>query len=461
MDLGFDTIGNATVIVHDGGPVLATDPWIDGAAYFGSWTRSHAIPEQQRRDIEACPYLWLSHGHPDHLSGESLAKLRDATVLLPDHVGGRIRSDLVEQGYRTRVLPCREWVELSPRVHVACVSDWNQDAVLLIDVGGRLVVDLNDAGERGWGPFVRSLVRRYPASYLLRLSGYGDADMINKFREDGQRIPPVAAQRHAVGPAIASDTEGYGARFFIPFSSMHHYQRADSVWANAYTTPLDAYGIGFQSKRCELLPAFVRVDVAHDDVTRLDPPAEPERAIAPGEFGDDWDERLEHGEGAEIAEYICSVEHVRKAFGFVTFRVGGQDTRIALDGPKRERGLTFEVPRGSLMTAVRYRVFDDLLIGNFMKVTLHGGADLYPDFSPYVAKYGDNGGVRTSAELARYFGTYRDRDWLSFFRDQLDAKWVRPLQLNVGGAMRRALGGNSAVFRAAKTAYHEVRRLAP
>jgi hypothetical protein len=58
------------------------------------------------------------------------------------------------------------------------------------------------------------------------------------------------------------------------------------------------------------------------------------------------------------------------------------------------RGLTFEVPRGSLMTSVKYEIFDDLLIGNFMKVTLHGewGPNrLYPDFTPWVGKYGNNG----------------------------------------------------------------------
>jgi hypothetical protein len=461
MELGFETIGNATLICYDGGPVLATDPWITGSAYFGSWTRSHTIPEEQRAAIAACPYVWLSHGHPDHLSLESLEALRGATLLIPDHVGGRIRRDLAEQGFQLRVLPCREWVQLSPRIHIACVADWNQDAVLLVSLGGRLVVDLNDAGERGWGPFVRGLTRRHPESYLLRLSGHGDADMINKFDEEGRRIPPLAAQKNPVGAAIARDTEGYGARFFIPFSSMHRYQRADSVWANAYTTSLEDYGVGFASKRCELLPAFVRVDLLQDAVTPLAPPAEPLRALDPREFGDDWEEPLERGDAEAIATYIRSVERVRRKFGFITFRVGGQDTRIELEGPKRERGFTFEVPRASLMTAVRYRVFDDLLIGNFMKVTLHGGVDLYPDFSPYLAKYADNGGARTRDELSAYFRTYRDRDWLSFLRDQLDAKCVRPLQLNTARVMRRTLGGDSAVFRAAKNAYYGMRRLAP
>ena len=46
-DLGFETIGNATVVVHDREPVLVTDPWIEGSAYFGSWGLSHPVPPAQ------------------------------------------------------------------------------------------------------------------------------------------------------------------------------------------------------------------------------------------------------------------------------------------------------------------------------------------------------------------------------------------------------------------------------
>jgi hypothetical protein len=45
------------------------------------------------------------------------------------------------------------------------------------------------------------------------------------------------------------------------------------------------------------------------------------------------------------------------------------------------------------MTAVEYQVFDDLLIGNFMRTKLHGGAKLYPHFTPRTAKYSDNGAL--------------------------------------------------------------------
>jgi hypothetical protein len=64
---------------------------------------------------------------------------------------------------------------------------------------------------------------------LVPLSGFGDADMINYFTEDGDRILPLASQRFPVGKQIARMTDSLGAKYFIPFSSMHRYQRADSL----------------------------------------------------------------------------------------------------------------------------------------------------------------------------------------------------------------------------------------
>src|SRR5229473_1177488 len=121
-----DTIGNATLIGYDGVPMLVTDPWIEGSPYFGSWTLSHEIPEEQRAAIRACPYVWFSHGHPDHLNAESLPLFRDRVILLPDHVGRRIQNELERGGFTIEVLPDRTWRHLSPRLRVLCISDYNQ-----------------------------------------------------------------------------------------------------------------------------------------------------------------------------------------------------------------------------------------------------------------------------------------------------------------------------------------------
>lgn len=461
MELGFETIGNATVICHDRGPVLATDPWITGGAYFGSWALSHEVPDEQKSSIQACPYIWVSHGHPDHLSAESLALLRQSKILLPDHVGGRIRRDLVAEGYQVHILPDREWIQLSPRIRVMSIPDYNQDAVLLIDIGGVLVLNLNDAGDRGWGRTVRSVAESYPLTFMLALSGYGDADMINFFEEDGTRIPPPAAERTPVGQNIAHRADLFGVRYFVPFSSMHRYQRSDSEWANEYVTTLADYPKGFSSQRCELLPAFIRYDCLRDRIETIDPPEKARIVHEPSAFGDDWNEQLSSDEAREVRVYLERFELLRPHLHFVNFRVGGRDNLFEVGDKKTRRGVTFEVPRNSLLTAVRYRIFDDLLIGNFMKTTLHGPwgkGKLYPHFSPIVAKYGDNGGVYTQEELNRYFERYRARDRVGFVLHQLEDKLMRPLQENTANLLRTRLGDESELFRMTKRAYWSFRR---
>ena len=447
MDLGFETIGNATVIVHDRRPVLVTDPWLRGGAYFGSWGLGHAIPPQQLQAALACPFVWLSHAHPDHLSAESLELLRGATLLLPDHVGGRVARDLRELGYTVRVLPDRTWTPLSERVRVWSLADYNQDGILLIDVGGTLVLNLNDANDLGWGRAVRAEVARFPKSFLLCLSGYGDADMINFRDESGRLVPPHAKQ--PFGAAIAHRTESVGARFFVPFSSMHVYQRADSVWANEFTTPIESHAVGFASERCEILPAYIRVDAARDAVEEIRPEPVPPQSLDPREFGDDWSEPLEREDAAKLREYFARFARLGGALDWLSFRVGGREERIELSRGPFRKGLTFEVPRGSLMTAVKYRVFDDLLIGNFMKTTLHGhfpgDRALYPDFTPYVAKYGDNGGAYTRAELRAYFRAYRERAGLDYLRHCLEDEAMRHF--------RRVVAPGSPLWSAARRAY--------
>ena len=193
MDLGFATIGNATLVCHDHGPVLITDPWIIGPAYFGSWALAHEVPEEILDDIKHSQYVWISHGHPDHLSPRSLDLLRDKQIFLADHVGGRIRDGLRDRGFAVTVLNDREWYPISDRIRILSIADYNQDSILLVDMGGRLIVNLNDANDFGWGPFVKRIIRKYKVSFHLQLVSL-DGDMINVWSEDGTFVgadPPT------------------------------------------------------------------------------------------------------------------------------------------------------------------------------------------------------------------------------------------------------------------------------
>jgi hypothetical protein len=413
--LGVKTVGNATLIAYDGKPVLATDPWLgnEDDAYFGSWRLSHDIPSDAKADIAVAPYIWVSHGHPDHLNGQSLKRFINATILLPDHVGGRIHRDLEADGYKVRLLPDGEWIELSKRIRVLCISDYIQDAVLLVDVGGRLFINMNDSGARARLSVIQKIARNYRHSYLLRLSGYGDADMINMFDEEDRRIEFKSTRK--VGRWLSQYAARTGAKYVIPFSSFHQYQREDSGWANAHLTPVSAYQEGFDGKLATFIEPFVWVDCVTGEVAPLDPPRITAALRKPEEFGDSWSDELDKDDKAVLADYFLRKEALREKIGFLRFNVGGKQHTIGLNGPSHV-GITFAVPRNSLMTAVTYRVFDDLLIGNFMKTTLHGMPSLYaPNFNFFVAKYGDNGGAESKAALRSYLAEYRRRSGAEWF----------------------------------------------
>jgi hypothetical protein len=435
MDLGFETIGNACIIAHDRGPVLATDPWLQGTAYFGSWRLSHEVPRQQWEHVRACRFLWISHGHPDHLSLPSLEQLKDKTILLADHVGGRIANDLRGLGYTVRVLRDGEWTELSPRLRVATIANYNQDAVILLDLDGHLVVDANDAGDRGASRFLaRELPRFHKRTFLACLTGYGDADMINFVDEQGNRVPPLAAAKEPVGPQIAAILDHYGIQYFAPSSSMHRYNRTDSGWADEYATPVDAHAQGFDSARATCLPAFVQFDLHTGAYSRIDPRPNDGPLQRPEEFGDDWSTPLETGDIDALRTYLHRTEHLRRFLGYVTFRVGGKDHTIDVAREHR-RGITFHVPRQSLMSAVQWDAFDDILIGNFCRTTLHGdwggkrGAEaLYPDFTPFLTKFGDNGRAFTAAELRAYFAEYLRRGFTDFGPGVADQEMLAALR---------------------------------
>ena len=237
----------------------------------------------------------------------------------------------------------------------------------------------------------------------------------------------------------------YGAKYVIPFSSLHKYQRSDSVWANQYLTPLDAYNQGFNSSQCEMLPAFLRYETTTKQFESIHPSARPDVVLPPEKFGDDWSQTLEGEEVTKVRDYFKAISHLGKVLDYINVRVGGRDNIIQFRDKGFKKGVMFEVPSTSLMKAVRYEIFEDLLIGNFMKTTLVGkwpAARLYPDFTPYVAKYADNGLAKSPEELDEYFRQYRKRATIEYLRHQI--------QQRVAQVVRNNLDSKNPLYRAAQ-----------
>jgi hypothetical protein len=455
MELGFETIGNATVICYDREPILATDPWITPQAYFGSWTLPYQIPEEQLNAIKNCKFIWFSHGHPDHLNPYSLPIFQKNKILIPDHFGNRIYHDLLAQNFDVTVLKNRQWTKLSERIKVLCISDYNQDAVLLIDIDGTLIVNSNDAGLTGWHTFSAKIIKRYKRTVRMASSsvGIGNADMFNFFDESGERIqilPEVADVE--LGQEIARHTDRLGIKFFIPFSSMHKHQREDSAWANRYLNNLGDYKRGYSSAKSEILSAFISYDLLKDTVENINPPETDGKIYPPEHFGDNWSDLLSKSDLEMSKKYFKSINRLSDTLDFINLRVGGKDNIIELSRKKFNRGITFEVPRHSLMMAVSGEIFDDLLIGNFMKTTLHGNWSsqrLYPDFTPYIAKFADNGRVKSEEEIRKYFSFYRNQAPFDYLKHKIEQGGIN--------VILDTFGNDSTASKIAKKLYNIVK----
>ena len=451
MDLGFDTVGNATLIAYDSGPVLVTDPWLGGNLYFGSWQMSHEIPEEQSQAVDAAPFVWVSHGHPDHLHGPSLERLRGKTILLPDHRGSRIAEALDEEGHRPRVLVDRSWTRLSDRIRVWTFSDSMQDAGLLVELdGSTLIVNLNDLSNTGWMPAVRKVARDYPTVLVMAASGFGDIRWMNFWDTDGNAIPSYAQLRVEagvkIGPENAALTDAVCGTHFVPFSSMHQYQREDTLWANKYVTGLDDYTNGYDSNTSVPLPPYIRYEVS-GDVTELLPKEILASPMPPSSFGDDWSETLTPSEAKEVTDYFERIETLGSHRDLVTVRVGGREHGVKYQAG--DIGVSFEVPRGSLLTTVRYRIWDDLFASQFMRTTWHG-LSVDEGLAAFLAvgRYADQADVVTASQLEEYMSHYRDRAGrLATVRHRVEQELVGHGQGE--GAVR------SALYRLGRSVYRE------
>jgi hypothetical protein len=447
--LTFETIGNATVqFCVDGAPVLATDPWLVGTCYFGSWALDHALSASEIRNVQNSEYIWISHGHPDHLHYESLRLIpKDKKILLADHYDRDIADFLTGAGFQVEILQYRKWRRIHPQIEVLCLDNENQDAILITRFGDALVINLNDSpffGERG---FIRRLVARHPNDrvFVLQLCSI-DADMRNFVDERGRRTiqEPEELKPGAIW-AVARSAEALGARYFCCSSSQHVYVRADSIWANPYRVTFDDIERNWTRPKVKLVPPFVTMDVATGTYVENHPSRQTDMSQVTDRTGeDDWDERLSQAEWQQVEQFFRRFGLLHRYLDFVEVTVGGETMRFPtgsrpIGTAKDANGITFIVPRRSLLEVVTYGFFDDLLIGNFMKTRLHGSATLYPFVTPLIAKLGGNAKVFDYRQYVRFCWRYFSRNPIAFTSWRIDRfikfgvqTWLRRWALRLG-----------------------------
>ncbi len=432
MHLGFETLGNATIVFYENDrPILATDPWIEGTCYFGSWALDRPLTEAERQSVVDAEYIWVSHGHPDHLHPDSLALLpKDKKFLLPDHYDPEIRNFIASQGFSVTTMPYRQWHQLSPNIRCLCLDNENQDGMLVVEAGDSLIVNLNDSPLCGEVGFLKKLISQYdrPKTYVASLCAI-DADMINFIDSEGRRtIGGPDDRKLGMVWTTARRIDKLGAGNFVASASQHIYVRADSIWANPYRVTWADVTKHWPRPHIGKVEPFCIVDLDTGKIHRKHPSQESATyQITDGTGDDDWSTHLSEEEWGRVYAFFERYETVREHFDYFEFVVGGERRRIWIDPqakgePESQlRGIGFHIPRNSLLATVEYGFFDDVLIGNFMKTELRNAA-MYPYFSPLVAKLGGAAKVYNEAESRRFNRRYFRRNPIGYMEWHLAQK---------------------------------------
>lgn len=415
------TIGNATLVVKNNkSTILVTDPWFDEhPCYFGSWRLTHEIPQEIKDESLKTKYVYISHAHPDHLNLPTLRLFRNKSkVILAEQSSNRLSTEIRKSGFDVIVIPNRKWIELEEGIKILTFSDEKQDSVLLISLSHgdkrSLIVNLNDAGDCGVKREIKNISKQFDNSILLRLASFGCADMINLWDlKSGKEIPTPCDDFSPIGKIYEKSMQDFACNISIPFSSSHQYQREDSWWARKYVASEEDHFKGFKGKENKrLLPIFQSINFKNDEnpiFKDIKPKKilinEPVKATY---FGDNWNDGFKENDKKEIEEYFQSIDYLKENYDSIGVRFNKDVFYCKLNKKNKFRkNIVFYSPRRSFIYAIRNNVFDDLLIGNFMKTYLGGITNLQvPNFDFYVAKLSDNAYAKTKEDIDKAFAFY-------------------------------------------------------
>ena len=108
--------------------------------------------------------------------------------------------------------------------------------------------------------------------------------------------------------------------------------------------------------------------------------------------------------------------------GFVRFKVGKSEYVVNIN-KKNKLGFTFEVPRSSLMKVIEYEIFDDILIGNYAKLTVHNEPKNIKNepiqFLKIPLLYGDQSKIYSKDDLNLYMEYYSKMFPLIFLKENM------------------------------------------
>ena len=386
------------------GFALVTDPWLDGPAFLGAWA---PYPPHDARGAGLRPSaVLLTHEHSDHFHEPTLRFLnRHTPIYVPDFPNQRMPQRLAALGFRTvRLLRFGLTTTIADRWRVTAfepVSYWN-DALILVDIDGFQLLNINDAGINAHIARNLSPVDVLTVQFSGGASGY---PWTWAHLTDDEKIDISARECAGKLKMISEAATVYRARAVLPFASHftlwhpEHRRYAGMIKRN---TLADVKGslAGSGVTVIDLLPGDRwdgGTDVIERGANRADGLYDPQRmeaymntAVSAAAFDavHPSDQRLSHaeltdyllrlnevpeiGHCEDLTVHICATVSTRDGERLdVSFAVASSHLHI-LPEPAERPNVTVEIPLAVLTAIVREGLsWDEAFIGFWCRFDRH------------------------------------------------------------------------------------------
>jgi hypothetical protein len=255
------TLGHASLAIYRDGasPVLFTDPWLVGSAYWRSWWLQHYPSAEELNWAANSAFIYVTHEHPDHFHLPTIRRLgHSPSYLFPSLPERGYLDHMTRLGYRAELVAPMQWRGLGEEVSILSIPVFNDDSLLLIDTPNAIIFNFNDA--KPLPPVlktIRRLADRIDKPRVL-LCSYSPASLVNSFLDDGGVVSLKSSRDYV--DYISGLSDALDARCYIPFASQATFDRPDSRWANDYQTTYEDLRRHWRS-RARLLPPYTTLDL--------------------------------------------------------------------------------------------------------------------------------------------------------------------------------------------------------
>lgn len=228
-------VGHASVLLESRGVRILSDPWWEGPCFGTQWW---VYPRAAAATIGDAPldYVYISHGHHDHLHLGTLRRLKVKKVLVSSTLD--IAPFLRQRGFEVWEIGPDQEVDLGNGVKARLMPTCNDDTILCVDDGEASCLNLNDAVHAAPGDVqdrvLAKLKALYPAPTYV-FCGYGIASHFPAcYIIPGTDREATAARRQAhFNRQWVKIMRPLGPRYAFPFAADVAFLDDDLIWANA------------------------------------------------------------------------------------------------------------------------------------------------------------------------------------------------------------------------------------